>query len=103
MELADDKKGEPNSACIHPNVTIFYFAIFIDNGGPIGLHLNQTTQIVLPSTDNEISSPKLCEPRHLFSLQRELGPQQVEIILLYEMERKFIFPYRLLAGLQSVR
>ncbi|XP_046456232.1 cytosolic carboxypeptidase 2-like isoform X2 [Daphnia pulex] len=42
----------------------------------ITLNLNQTTQLVLPSTDNEISSPKLSEPRHLFSLQRELGPQQ---------------------------
>ena len=50
----------------------------VENGvtRSITLNLNQTTQLVLPSTDNEISSPKLSEPRHLFSLQRELGPQQ---------------------------
>lgn len=42
----------------------------------IRLNLNQTTQLVLPSDENEMTSPKLSEPRHLFSLQRELGPQQ---------------------------
>ena len=42
----------------------------------IGLNLKQTTQLVLPSNGNEVTSPKLSEPRHLFSLQRELGPQQ---------------------------
>ena len=61
-------------------ITTFFFTILcLDNGvlnKSIGLNLTQTTQLVLPSTDNEITSPKLSEPRHLFSLQRELGPQQ---------------------------
>ena len=42
---------------------------------PLKLTLPQTTQLVLPSNGNgELLSPKLSEPRHLFSLQ--LGPQQ---------------------------
>lgn len=42
----------------------------------MNLGVTQTRQLVLPSTENDNSTPKLSEPRHLFSLQRELGPQQ---------------------------
>ena len=42
----------------------------------IRLSVVPTTQLLLPSDNNELLSPKLSEPRHLYSLQRELGPQQ---------------------------
>ena len=57
---------------VNENYTYIYFFL-LENRAAVKaaakVNLPLTTQLVLPSYGNELLSPKLSEPRHLFSLQ----------------------------------